>query len=736
MNMSLESPMKAESIRQSLEKVSQLVEQAGQVVAPVWPLETVIACNPLQGFEEMNFEQALETAEGYRQLDLLEVPGRQAVNREMIKWCSAFLDEGQATIHMPNRSLGFYGAFRELAPYDPVLRVSAAPWGKPLALPERPEEAIHHALEKLALGPDDHLAFLQQAFLALPGWSGYVKYRQDWQSQPSGYAVSLLDLMAVRLVLTVLLWPNAKVLTASNPGVRSTLNSLTQGEDRYRKELIEKIRRAGAPAAKVSPKAQWVFCIDVRSEPFRRALEAAGPHETLGFAGFFGMPVRVQAFGEENAYDSCPVLLKPSYQVGEEAAAKDRLQVGWFQMGQKIARMPEAFYQSLKYNFTTPFALVEMLGPWFGLRMVGKTLLPRTMARFRQGVSHWLQPDLATEPLLDGIALEKQVEMGEGALRTMGLTGPFAPLVVFCGHGSRTLNNPHASSLDCGACGGRPGAPNAKILAAILNRPLVREGLAAQGIHIPEKTWFVGAQHDTTTDEVTLYPSAQLPTEVLASLARIEEDLKKAAWLNAQERSKALGVEGPKTTEAVLRRSEDWAQTRPEWGLARNAAFIVGPRALTQNLSLEGRSFLHSYEWEQDTEGRALTTILTAPMVVAQWINSQYLFSTMDNRAYGAGSKVTHNVTGKIGVMQGNASDLMHGLPLQSVFAADDRAYHEPLRLLTLVKAPRQRVQGIIEAQPVLQKLFGKGWVHLVVADPQDGQFYRRTRSGDWVQEG
>jgi uncharacterized protein len=174
---------------------------------------------------------------------------------------------------------------------------------------------------------------------------------------------------------------------------------------------------------------------------------------------------------------------------------------------------------------------------------------------------------------------------------------------------------------------------------------------------------------------------------------------------------------------------------RPEWGLARNAAFIVGLRIQTQNINLEGRTFLHSYDWKQDEDGTSLTTILTAPMVVAQWINTQYLFSTLDNVAFGGGSKITKNITGKIGIMQGNASDLMHGLPLQSVFKTDHEPYHEPLRLMTIVYAPPLFIDRIISQQGILQRLFGNGWVHLLCIDPTEGKTYYLQRDLKWTKD-
>jgi uncharacterized protein YbcC (UPF0753/DUF2309 family) len=106
-------------------------------------------------------------------------------------------------------------------------------------------------------------------------------------------------------------------------------------------------------------------------------------------------------------------------------------------------------------------------------------------------------------------------------------------------------------------------------------------------------------------------------------------------------------------------------------GLSGNAAFIIGPRALTQGLDLGGTAFLHSYDWKQDEDGSALTGIMTAPMIVAQWINCQYLFSTIDNEAFGAGDKTTQNVIGGFGVVQGSGGDLCTGLPRQSLFHDD-----------------------------------------------------------------
>jgi uncharacterized protein YbcC (UPF0753/DUF2309 family) len=473
-----------------------------------------------------------------------------------------------------------------------------------------------------------------------------------------------------------------------------------------------------------------VFCIDVRSEPFRRSLEAQGHFQTLGFAGFFGLPVRYQGYDDAEAHDACPVLLKPCHEVCENPVTQSQQIIERHNQGRSLLKLPKVFYQSLKYNFSTPFALVEMLGPWLGIRMLARTFTPGLVSRIRQSSQKRIMPNIATQPQLDSITFAQQSHYAEGALRMMGLTENFAPLVVFCGHGSSTTNNAYASALDCGACGGNHGGGNAQILAAILNKKDIRSTLAERGLLIPQNTLFLAAEHDTTTDQVDLYGET---TTHSSELAQLKHALLNAQHTNTAARCKSFGLlNEKKSVAATLHRSQDWAQPRPEWGLARNAAFIVGPRTLTHNINLAGRSFLHSYDWKSDSDGKFLQTILTAPMVVAQWINNQYLFSTLDNIAYGGGSKVTKNITGKIGIMQGNASDLMHGLPLQSVYAADDQPYHEPLRLLTVVYAPRQRVQTLIEKNPVLQKLFYNGWVTLSVIDPQNQTSYVLERTGSW----
>lgn len=720
--------------------IKEVVANAANIVAPVWPLKTFIAVNPLQGLEHLPFEQAVLEAQQQRAASSDATLGRDAVNRELIKWCSAYFDEGQATIPMPCREGGLYRAFAELARYDARLNQSDTDDILLTSLPDSPEEAISECLEQMEIIDDQKEEFVRQALAALPGWAGYVKWKENWQSPAEQVErpATLVDYVAVRLILTRILWPDACIVELNDSVELPYLGDLPAREASFRRGLVDQLLRRSIALASIQttrPDAQIVFCIDVRSEPFRRAIEGQGKYDTFGFAGFFGLPVRVKGYDDEKPHDSCPVLLKPSHEICDHTVDSDASCVRRHDKGRSLLRMPKSFYQWLKYNFATPFALVEMLGPWLGLRMLAQTFAPSLLTGLTERSRAAVMPPVRTEPALDCIERSQQADYGESALRMMGLTENLAPLVVFCGHGSSTNNNAYASALDCGACGGNHGGGNARILASILNSRTVRAILADRGLVIPADTLFIAAEHDTTTDHVELYQPQSLPKTQQEWLDKLRADLKKAQITNATSRTSTFGLpmlHGEEAVKETHRRSSDWAEVRPEWGLARNAAFIVGPRNLTRYVNLQGRCFLHSYDWKTDPAGKFLTTILTAPMVVAQWINSQYLFSTLDNVAYGGGSKVTQNVTGKLGVMQGNASDLMHGLPLQSVYAADGEPYHEPLRLLTVVYAPRSILDSIIQTQDVLKKLFGNGWVTLTCINPSDEREYLLTRDLKW----
>jgi len=759
------------------------IENAATSITAIWPLKTFIATNPLAGFEDRPFLEALEKGRelfggqglpdrrmGQKALkkgrishailkDVLAQHGDDPMyeamvnatpeteshdshppsrlNAALIKYLAAFLDEGQAAWPMPGREKGFYKCWRDLAPYDGEL--NAAAFIK--TLPADSAGALLQLLEPTL--PEEREALFEKHLAALPGWSGFIKWRArqtryEWQKFAP---ITLSDYLAVRLAMAEIMGENGLPDHHKKAQHKEGLYWLQAWEETYRQKLLRKLQSGlasiGANRDNTRPAAQLAFCIDVRSEVFRRHLEQAGPYETLGFAGFFGVPIRHTEFGEEIGADSCPVLLQPQYETTETPCAGHEHAGRSYLHKRKTGKDLRKTIKALKYDIAAPYAMVEALGALFGLGMISRTFVPRAWQNTWERLRRRYNPEAELKPTTAktedngyGLSLSERIFHAEAALSIMGLTKNFAPVVVLCGHGSQTVNNPYASGLDCGACGGNHGGPNARLMAEIFNEPDVRSALRERGIDIPEDTVFIGAQHNTTTDEVELFGTDDIAQHKLADL---KNALAEARHKAAEERRHRFS-----TPHSPDTRARDWAEVRPEWGLAGNAAFIVGGRALTRSINLEGRSFLHSYDWEADKDGKALEIILTAPMVVAEWINTQYYFSTVDNAVYGSGSKVTHNVTGKIGVMQGNASDLMSGLPLQSVMSADGEIYHEPLRLTTVVHAPLARVRSIIAENDILQHLFDHGWVTLFVIDPtteetlsyQSGGVFRNAETG------
>ena len=473
----------------------------------------------------------------------------------------------------------------------------------------------------------------------------------------------------------------------------------------------------GAGAAS-RPRAQAVFCIDVRSEVFRRHLEGVAPAiRTLGFAGFFGFPLDVVPLGHEEGRAQCPVLLAPSHRV-YEGVEGSRAEA---ERHRTDRRLLERAWKNFKLGAVSCFSFVSPLGLLYLPKLLADSLgltrpvpdpstagLGRHADRRTVDAAEDLRHGLPT-----GLSHTDRVALAGGALRGMSLTRDFARLVALVGHGSTSVNNPHASGLDCGACGGRSGEANARVAAEVLNDPAVRRDLRDRGIEIPEDTVFVGALHDTTTDRVTVFDRERIPRSHAADLERFESDLSKAGAACRAERALRLPGNVPDADGAWTRRSRDWAQVRPEWGLAGCAAFIAAPRERTAGADLGGRAFLHGYSWREDDDFSILELIMTAPMVVASWINLQYYGSAVDPDVFGAGNKTLHNVVGgTLGVLEGNGGDLRTGLPWQSVHDGE-RLQHEPIRLHVVIEAPIEAMNAVIEKHESVRRLLDGGWIQL-----------------------
>ncbi len=646
---------------------------------------------------------------------------------EISKWCAVTFDENQTTWTTPWKNAGLYAAWRAAARHDRNPEAFGLAGFRSFIgeLPEDPVAAIAACVGVLEREGTDLADFLHRQLLSVAGWAGHVQYRVREDTLRGRQNGMLSDLLAIRLAYDAALFrafagdPEfvAAWRRVNSPasGARR-LAALTRWqfayEAGYQRRLARGLTQPTTVPAPVRPEVQAMFCIDVRSEVFRRHLEQALPGtQTVGFAGFFGFPLTHRAALGGPPTARCPVLLVPPVETHEplSPAAGDRL---------RAYRAAAGAWKAFQNSAASCFSFVESVGLGFGFAL-GRSNRPSRLSFSRT------TPSFAESPL------ETRAALAAGALRNMSLVGNFARLVLICGHGSESANNPYASGLDCGACGGHAGDVNARIAAATLNDPLVRDHLAKQGLRVPADTVFIAGLHNTTTDDLVLFDLEQIPASHRADIARLRNALGRAGAASRRERAPALGLSGwpdDQVDAAVRARAADIAQVRPEWGLANNAALVAAQRSRTAGLKLDGRVFLHDYEASADPDDKVLTLILCAPVVVASWINLQYYASRIDPVRYGSGNKVLHNVVGGLGVLEGNGGDLKVGLPLQSIH--DGKAFtHEPRRLAVYIEAAPERIKRVLEKNPSVRQLFDHEWLHLFSL--QGGDCFR-YRIGHW----
>jgi uncharacterized protein YbcC (UPF0753/DUF2309 family) len=493
--------------------------------------------------------------------------------------------------------------------------------------------------------------------------------------------------------------------------------------------------------------AQVLFCIDEREESFRRALEEINPQiETYGAAGFFGCAIHYAGMDDAEGVSLCPVVVKPAHEVRETPLADDSdlyskrqsMRRVWAKLTRQGSISSRTLFRgslsTALLGFLSLFPLAfRLLSPRGYSRMVARLNavflpVPRTELAFMRDDDSSRD---ATTGLMKGFSTEEMADRVASVLGPTGLRKGHARLVLVLGHGSTSLNNPHESAYDCGACGGRRGGPNARVFAAMANRQDVRKALHARGICIPEDSWFVGGYHDTCCDQIDLYDTAQLPPSHRADLHRLRASLDQARARSAHERSRRFEAAGPNLSpEAGLRhvqeRSEHLGESRPEYGHSTNAVAIVGRRAHTRGLFFDRRAFLVSYDALLDPEDQALAAVLGAVIPVCGGINLEYYFSSVDNEGYGCGTKLPHNISALVGVMNGYQGDLRTGLPLQTV------EIHEPVRILFVIETTPERLMRVIHGNPLLQEFVENRWIRLATMDPEDGSIRVYRGDAEW----
>jgi uncharacterized protein YbcC (UPF0753/DUF2309 family) len=678
-------------------------------------------------------------------------------------WAASYFDNGQAIWAVVNRRMTPFEAWKSEAVVDRTPEIAGLKTFRSIvkSMPDHPLEAAQIVLDTLGVPEEGVDIYLHSLVLQLGGWAAYAS-QLDWDNELYGGKDGILiEFIAVLLCWEYAIyesqksqgveieWKSAKEVlrdekTLKELDVRLSQNLILQAAfDLSRQsEIIRKFEKGDNSKIKTTDRAlaQAVFCIDVRSEVFRRNLEETNEKiETIGFAGFFAFPINFVPLAHDQGEAQCPVLLPTGPTIMEEISDKKENERAI--KGRVLKRQVEQVWKSFKSGAVTCFSFVSPIGMSYLPKLFTDSFgLTRPAAHpekvgmnsrqnSRKGV------DLSTAKFQDattGIPLDQQISMAKNALIAMSLTDDFAKFVMIMGHGSSMVNNPHATGYDCGACGGHSGEANAKVAAAVLNNREVRAGLQRENIFIPVDTVFLASLHDTTTDEVSIYNEYDVPDESKADLEELKKSLKVAGHRTRGERSFRLALQnGSDIDKAILSRTKDWSQTRPEWGLAGCSSFVVAPRERTKGIDMGGQAFLHSYDWKADKEFGVLELIMTAPMVVTSWINLQYYGSAVDNKAHGSGNKTLHNVTAGVGVLEGFSGDLRVGLPWQAVHDGENYQ-HEPVRLNVIIEAPLEAMNNILKKHQSVKDLCDNGWINLLAMDENGKVSHRYEGDFNW----
>ena len=694
------------------------IDEASTLVGILWPLDGAIAVNPLHDDLERSFAESVSDLE--QQLGHQLWPTTEHLAEVKHRGLSGHFDGFEESAVGPRRqtlaeramSLALRGHKSPHLAVGTLLReltaksrdVSTSPFERLVdqggvrsswsAMPRAVNNALGQVLrdadvEELLLvsrtwSEQERVEEYRRHFARLPGWAAWAKWNDQWSRTPHHAALTRAEFLAISLAVD-LAWLMASGYEVIAPPMAAPRRDSSAGLHRLEAleaavhgDLLDRLALKAEPT-EPDPRFHVVTCIDVRSEPLRRALEANPEIHTVGFAGFFGVLAEVQRTDEHETYESAPVLVEPTMRIagGHGVDARTRSLMTASATVAELTHEPQGM-----------FALAEV---------AGFAALPWLLARSAQGRRLDAQPKDASWSL----AGEDLVDVAEGALRGMGLTGPFGEEILLLGHRATSTNNPHHAGLECGACAGHSGEPNAAALAMLLNDPTIRQELSSRGIDLPPTTRVLSGVHDTTREQVLVHGG--FSKDLADALQQAADTV--AAW--------RASTGGGSARLQLDRKASDWSEVRPEWGLANHAAFVVGPRSSFRGLDLEGRVFLHSYDERGDEDLSILRTILSAPVVVAQWINASYYFSTVAPHVLGAGDKTLHNPLGDFAVMEGEGPDLCLGLPVQSL-TVGDRPLHLPVRLLVAVEANSAALEEVVATTPIVRNLVEGEWIRLV----------------------
>jgi uncharacterized protein YbcC (UPF0753/DUF2309 family) len=663
-----------------------------------------------------------------------------AVQPTLFRIIGAYLDQGIASRHFPFEQEGLLAALRKVE-QNSFTSFFQTDTVRALLLDE--QVGMNALLDQLVGNSAYYEQYLFDQQFSHKGWSGMVAILEEKpESLLYPKKISLEDFVQLELLLEL------DVLEAQRPNRWEPLGKNIPFPPICLKEHlpftalqevlqiwqlafewsyydgvlagVKQLNKSRTPSDPTEKSFQSIFCIDERECSLRRHLEASDPAcETLGCPGFFGVEFYFQPKNGRFYEKLCPVNVQPKYLIKES--------------GGGASRKRDALYHQRSHHPLQGFWVSLSLGLVSAFKLTGTIFRPKKNAAHSDAFAHMhLTGKLSIENtgldqqengLQIGFTVEEMGTRVEKLFRGIGLTHSFAPLVYVVAHGSSSANNPHHGAYDCGACSGRPGSVNARVLAYMANHPKVRALLASRGLPIPEKTWLVAALHDTSAELIAFYDEEQIPVELLEDHETNKVIFDRALDLNARERSTRFASidstgDLKKIRTAIQKRSVSFFEPRPELGHGTNALCFVGHRSLTKGLFLDRRAFMNSYNYQTDPEGILLKNVMDPLPPVCGGINLEYYFSRVDNERLGAGSKLPHNINGLIGVTNSIDGDLRPGLPLQMV------EVHDPVRLLILVEHFPEVVLRTIQSSESLYEWFFNEWVHLIAIHPTNGTFY------------
>ena len=696
-------------------------------------------------------------------LTKLEVDLNALVHPIIFRLLSGFLDQGISRWALPKEGERFWQCILRLTQNS---FLPLYPFGEKVAselLNKTPDEVILICLEKIVGAESLYEQYLLEILLSHPGWSGMVRIVEETpRSLLSERLISLKELLAVEILceliiitlkkgenfLSVAQLPNLVTLPLLNNGDLLSAKAPIRlrvwhdaMEWALHSELLIALKSQPTPSlgekiARDHPaEIQAFFCIDDRECSIRRYLEEYNPAiETFGAAGFFGIDFFYQGLDDAYPVAQCPVVITPKHLVREAqpvTVLEDKKASNMADLG-KMHFTAHSLFRGWLYTQTLGLGYAAKMA-WNVFRPTSKLPGMQTLSEINaHNKLHLLRE--SDEPNADGhllgFSLPEMADRIGGLLKNIGLIKNFAPLIVIVAHGSSSVNNPHFAAYDCGACSGKPGAPNARAFAWMANHPGVREILRERGIDIPETTLFVPALHNTSRDEIAYFDQDEHDSTAVPALQKFKEAMALALEHNARERCRWFEL-GPQSTiakeahEHVISRSSSIFEPRPEYNHSNNLYCIVGRRALTRGLFMDRRAFLHSYDPETDATGELLAKIMAAIFPVCGGINLEYLFCRLDNAIYGAGTKLPHNVIGLLGVANGVEGDLRTGLPQQMI------EVHEPARLLIILDQSRSIIDATFARLGAeLMSWAENEWVRVVACEPGSRDLYLFSKSG------